>query len=60
MAVPMTSSAFRNVVESALNKVFDEVYATHTSNEQHMVEVEFDGQDESRNACKATHASTSQ
>jgi hypothetical protein len=46
MAVPMTSSAFRNVVESALNKVFDEVYATHTSNEQHMVEVEFDGQDE--------------
>ena len=35
-----------NQLLPGLNKVFDEVYATHTSNEQYMVEVEFDGQDE--------------
>jgi hypothetical protein len=38
-----------NQLLPGLNKVFDEVYATHTSNEQYMVEVEFDGQDELRN-----------
>jgi hypothetical protein len=45
MATPITASAFRNIVESSLNKVFDEVYDTHMGNEQYMVEVEFDGQD---------------
>jgi hypothetical protein len=59
MATPITASTFRSIVENSLNKVFDEVYATHTSNEQYMIEVNFDGQDESRNACEATHASTS-
>ena len=46
MATPITASTFRSIVENSLNKVFDEVYATHTSNEQYMVEVNFDGQDE--------------
>ena len=42
MATPITVSAFRNIVESSLNKVFDEVYDTHMGNEQYMVEVNFE------------------
>jgi hypothetical protein len=59
MATPITVSAFRSIVESSLNKVFDEVYDTYMGIDQYMTEVEFDGQDESRNAYEATHASTS-
>jgi len=59
MAVPITAKTFKMLVADALDGVFREVYGEKSFENEYMVEVNFDGQDESRNACEATHASTS-
>lgn len=46
MAVPMTSSVFKSIVENSLNKIFDEVYSEKSFENEYMVEVDFDEQDE--------------